>query len=127
VHTKVEIDKQEFQRLLSDKVLGGVALVDDRRVISGIIHVMKPGGRWIDAPACYGPRETLYNRFVRWAVKGVWQELLVTLAGRTIRRGSIDSTHMKAHRSASRSPIVVQPMSCLMTCAAHHRARGQGL
>jgi transposase len=33
-------------------------------VISGIVHVLKSGCRW-DAPACYGPRKTLYNRFVR--------------------------------------------------------------
>ena len=43
--------------------------VDDRRVIGGIIHVLKSGGRWIDAPPDYGPRKTLYNRFVRWADK----------------------------------------------------------
>jgi len=43
--------------------------VDDRRVISGIIPVVKSGGRWIDAPPDYGPRKTLYNRFVRWADK----------------------------------------------------------
>lgn len=36
--------------------------------------------RWIDAPPCYGPRKTLYNRLVRWAAKGVWQELFMTLA-----------------------------------------------
>lgn len=42
----------------------GKARVDDRRVISGIIHVLKSGGRWIDAPEIYGPRKTLYNRFV---------------------------------------------------------------
>ena len=50
----------------------GKMRVDDRRVISGIIHVLKSGGRWVDAPAVYGPRKTLYNRFVRWAAKGVW-------------------------------------------------------
>ena len=58
-----EVRFERLRSLLSDKVRG-VARVDDRRVISGIIHVMKPGGRWIDAPACYGPRKTLYNRFV---------------------------------------------------------------
>jgi transposase len=52
--------------LLPDK-LREVARVDDRRVISGIIHVVKSGGRWVDAPACYGPKKTLCNRFVRWA------------------------------------------------------------
>ena len=34
----------------------GKARVDDRRVISGIVHVIKSGGRWIDAPPEYGPR-----------------------------------------------------------------------
>ena len=50
----------------------GKARVDDRRVISGIIHVLNSGGRWIDAPPDYGPKKTLYNRYVRWAAKGVW-------------------------------------------------------
>src|SRR5215208_1601439 len=53
----------------------GKARVDDRRVISGIVHVLKSGGRWVDAPSVYGPRKTLYNRFVRWAAKGVWVRL----------------------------------------------------
>ena len=35
----------------------GKARVDDRRVISGIIHVLKSGGRWVDAPPEYGPRK----------------------------------------------------------------------
>ena len=35
-------------------------------MISGIVHVLKSGGRWVDAPPIYGPRKTLYNRFVRW-------------------------------------------------------------
>ena len=45
----------------------GVPRVDDRRVISGIIHVLKSGCRWIDTPPEYGHRKTLCNRFVRWA------------------------------------------------------------
>ncbi|CAH2407776.1 hypothetical protein MES4922_80097 [Mesorhizobium ventifaucium] len=49
----------------------GKRRVDDRRVISGIVHVLKSGGRWVDAPDAYGPRKTLYNRFVRWAAKGI--------------------------------------------------------
>ena len=35
----------------------GVPRVDDRRVISGIVHVLKSGGRWVDAPAVYGPKK----------------------------------------------------------------------
>ena len=36
----------------------GVPRVDDRRVISGIIHVLRSGCRWVDAPPSYGPRKT---------------------------------------------------------------------
>ena len=54
-----------LQPLLPTKVRG-VPRVDDRRVISGIIHVLQSGCRWRDAPPSYGPYKTLYNRFVRW-------------------------------------------------------------
>lgn len=49
----------------------GIPRADDRRVLSGIIHVLKNGLRWRDAPAEYGPHKTLYNRFVRWSRMGV--------------------------------------------------------
>ena len=81
----------------------GVPRVDDRRVISGIVHVLKSGGRWVDAPPVYGPRKTLYNRFVRWAAKGVWQELFATLAaaGGPPAVVLLDSSLVKAHRCAA--------------------------
>ena len=50
----------------------GVERADDRRVISGIVHVLKSGCRWCDCPPEYGPPTTIYNRFVRWARRGVW-------------------------------------------------------
>ena len=50
-----------LQPLLPNKVRG-VPRVDDRKVISGIIHVIRSGLIWRDAPACYGPYKTLYNR-----------------------------------------------------------------
>ena len=77
--------------------------MDDRRVIRGIVHVLRSGGRWADAPGEYGPKKTLYNRFVRWAAKGVWQEVFHALAaaGGPPAEVLLDSTHVKAHRSAS--------------------------
>jgi transposase len=80
----------------------GVPRVDDRRVISGIVHVLKSGGRWSDAPPCYGPRKTLYNRFVRWAAKGVWSGVFEALAaaGGPPAEVLLDSSAVKAHRCA---------------------------
>ena len=81
----------------------GVERADDRRVISGIVHVLKSGCRWCDCPPEYGPSTTIYNRFVRWARRGVWESLFRELAGsrRSADMQMIDSTHVKAHRSAS--------------------------
>jgi transposase len=79
-----------------------VERADDRRVISGIVHVLESGCRWCDCPPEYGPPTTIYNRFVRWARRGVWENLFRELAGngRSIDTQMIDSTHIKAHRSA---------------------------
>lgn len=81
----------------------GAPRVDDRRVISGIIHVIRNGLRWRDAPADYGPHKTLYNRFVRWSRLGVFDRIfngLVVEGGRPDTL-MIDATHLKAHRTAS--------------------------
>ena len=81
----------------------GKERVDDRRVISGILHVLKSGCRWKDCLPEYGPCTTIYKRFVRWARRGVWEHLFRELArrGRSTSVQMIDSTHVKAHRSAS--------------------------
>ncbi len=46
---------------------------------------------------------TIYNRFVRWAERGVWERLFRELAarGRASETQMIDATYIKAHRSAS--------------------------
>ena len=77
--------------------------VDDRRVISGIIHVIRNGLRGRDAPAVYGPSKTLYNRFIRWSKAGVFNRIFATLAAMSEATGAvmIDATHLKAHRTAA--------------------------
>jgi transposase len=77
--------------------------VDDRRVLSGIIYVIRNGLQWRDAPAAYGPHKTLYNRFVRWSRMGVFDRIFAALAaeGGPPERLMIDSTHLKAHRTAA--------------------------
>jgi transposase len=45
----------------------GIPRVDDRRIVSGIIFVLRTGLRWRDAPAAYCPHKTIYNRYDRCA------------------------------------------------------------
>jgi transposase len=80
----------------------GARQVDDRRVISGIIHVLKVGCRWCDCPADYGPSTTIYNRFNRWSQRRFWVKLLAALvdAGVVTRSTAIDSMYIKIQRAA---------------------------
>lgn len=77
--------------------------VDDRRVISGIIHMLKCGGRWADVPPEYGPPTTVYNRWNRWSRRGIWTRILAALTEERwiAETAQIDSSYIKVHRCAS--------------------------
>lgn len=81
----------------------GVPRVDDRRIVSAIVFVIRNGLRWRDAPRAYGPHKTIYNRFIRWSRLGVFNKIFAELAGKAGQpdRIMIDATHLKAHRTAA--------------------------
>jgi putative transposase len=81
----------------------GVPRVDDRRIVSGIIFVIRNGLRWRDAPAEYGPHKTIYNRFIRWSRLGVFNKIFAALSAKGGKPDQlmIDATHLKAHRTAA--------------------------
>ena len=81
----------------------GIPRVDDRRVFSGIIFVIRNGLRWRDVPPSYGPDKTIYYLFVRWSEMGVFGRIFVELAkgGGDTDEIMIDATHLKAHRTAA--------------------------
>lgn len=98
------LSRKQFERIAPYFPLShGVARVDDVRVISGIIYVIRHGLQWRDAPKAYGPHKTLYNRFVRWSRMGVFNHIFSELAGKSGKpdRLMIDATHLKAHRTAA--------------------------
>src|SRR5256714_9727583 len=95
----------EWQRIepLLPRGRRGARRVDDKRVISGIMHMLHSGARWRDCPEVYGPYTTIYNRFNRWSRQGIWTEIFYALTGSTGMYGSaaLDSTYVKAHPSAA--------------------------
>ena len=98
------LSKSQFNRIKPFLPLSrGVARVDDLRVISGIIYVIKHGLQWKDAPRDYGPHKTLYNRFVRWSRMGVFNRIFAELASQAGAPDTvmIDATYLKAHRTAA--------------------------
>ncbi len=99
------LNDEEWSRIdpLLPRGRRGAHRVDDRRVISGIVHMLCSGARWRDCPAEYGPYTTIYNRFNRWSRRGIWYEMFEALTGSTGMIGTmaIDATYIKAHRSAA--------------------------
>ena len=78
----------------------GPRRVDDRRVISGIIHRLREGCRWRALPPEYGPYTTVFNRWNRWSQRGLWQRIFAALVAcaDSPRVTMIDSSAVRAHR-----------------------------
>lgn len=76
--------------------------LDDRRVLNAIFFVLRTGTPWRDLPGRYGPPTTAYNRFNRWAKRGVRPAIFEALAAPS--PGSlalIDSSIVRAHQHAA--------------------------
>jgi transposase len=80
----------------------GAGRVDDRRVVNAIFWVLRTGSPWRDLPDRYGPCTTAYNRFDRWAKRGVWVAVFERLAERSPHSMHfIDRTIVRAHQHAA--------------------------
>jgi transposase len=101
-------------------------------VISGILHMLRSGARWRDCPAEYGPYTTVYNRFNRWSRQGIWLAMFAAVTGQAavIGTAAIDSSHVKAHRSAAGGNVWPAPSAssfCEYNLSSlHQRIRSQG-
>ncbi|WP_158812115.1 transposase [Beijerinckia sp. L45] len=79
----------------------GIPRVDEWRIASGIIFVIRNGLRWGDASKEYGPHKTIYKRFIRWSRLGVFNAIFAGLSAKGGKpdQAMIDATHFKAHRT----------------------------
>ncbi len=78
-------------------------IVDDRRIVSGIIYIIKHGLQLKDAQREYEPYKTIYDRFIRWSRLGVLNNIFAEIVEQQdpTARLMIDATPLKAHRTAA--------------------------
>jgi transposase len=79
----------------------GMPRVNDRRILNGIVWVMRSGAPRRDRPQELGPYTTCYNRFVRWRRAGVCGRMMNAVAGAhdsTVQM--IDTTIAGVHQHA---------------------------
>lgn len=103
----------------------GPRRVDDRRVISGIVHTLLSGGRWQDCPSDYGPAPTMYTRWRRWSRTGIWSRIQAAL-GEAARIGAIEPVglrHLPAGIPTGRKRAVSAPPGTLTAVQALRSVR----
>jgi transposase len=53
---------------------------DTRRILNGVLWILRTGAPWRDLPDEFGPWKTMYKRFNAWAKAGVWTTILEELS-----------------------------------------------
>ncbi|GAA3482057.1 hypothetical protein GCM10018966_065890 [Streptomyces yanii] len=104
-----ELTDEEWELLapLIPRPVTGRPRVDDRQVINGMVYKIRTGITWRDPPERYGPWKTVYTRFRRYALEGVFTHALQQVQAQADAAGDIDwlvqidSTVVRAHQHAA--------------------------
>jgi transposase len=79
-----------------------------RAVVNAMLWRLRTGAPWRDLPDHFGPWQTIYSRFRRWQLAGVWDRLLAALQTAADGRGELDwslhlldGTVIRAHAHAA--------------------------
>ncbi|MET8898711.1 IS5 family transposase [Streptomyces albogriseolus] len=104
-----EFTDQEWELLapLIPQAATGRPRASDRQVINGMVYKIRTGISWRDLPERYGPWQTVYTRFRRYAIDGVFTRALQQIQARADAAGDIDwlvqidSTIVRAHQHAA--------------------------
>lgn len=107
-----DISNERWERLkpllppLKPKV--GRTNKDHRKIINGILWILRTGAPWRDLPERYGPSSTVASRFYRWRKAGIWDRIFAKVKDLAEVEGRIDweilyvdGTIVRAHRHAA--------------------------
>jgi transposase len=75
---------------------------DNRLMFNAILWILKTGAPWRDLHLEFGPWQTVYKRFARWAKRAVWDDVLLELSkGADPEALLIDASYVKLHQHGS--------------------------
>ena len=102
---RLQLDERQWQKVkaaLGVRKRAGRPERDDRNFVEAVLWWRRTGAPWRDLPSDFGPWKTVFNRFDRWASKGIWQRLFEALCqDHDDEWHSIDSTINRAHQHAA--------------------------
>jgi putative transposase len=74
---------------------------DNRLFINAVLWIAKTGAPWRDLPERFGPWNSVFQRFNRWAKRGIWRRLLQAWQDPDLECLLLDSTIIRAHQHAA--------------------------
>jgi len=75
---------------------------DNRLFVDAVLWIARSGAPWRDLPEEFGNWNSVFQRFRRWAKKGVWQRIFNALIKNPdFEYLIIDSTIVRAHQHAA--------------------------
>ena len=75
---------------------------DNRLFVDAVLWIARSGAPWRDLPGEFGNWNSVFQRFRRWAKKGVWQRVFRALIEHPdFEYLIIDSTIVRAHQHAA--------------------------
>jgi transposase len=101
-----EIKDEEWEKI-EDMLPGrsgavGKPAVDNRCFVNGVLWIARTGAPWRDLPERYGNWNSVWRRFRRWALKGIWSSIFETLSvDADLEEMLMDSTVIRAHQHAA--------------------------
>lgn len=102
---RYEITDEQWQRI--EHLLPGKAgdpgrtARDNRLFVNAVLWIARSGAPWQDLPERFGKHNSVFQRFNRWSMKGVWQRVFETLQEPDLEWLMIDSTMVRAHQHAA--------------------------
>ena len=75
---------------------------DNRLFVDAVLWVLRTGSPWRDLPEEFGNWNSVFQRFRRWAMKGVWESVFNALVeDPDFEYLMIDATIVRAHQHAA--------------------------
>ena len=80
----------------------GVTAADNRLFLEAVLWRVRTGSPWRDLPVAFGKSNSVFQRFRRWAKKGVFERLFEVLSEEPdFEYALIDGTIVSVHQKAS--------------------------
>ena len=74
---------------------------DNRLFLDAVLWIARTGAPWRDLPERFGLWNSVFTRFNRWSVKGVWQRVFEALPDLDLKWLMVDATIIRAHLHAA--------------------------